>query len=264
MLHGFTQSGPNFRAKTRALEKALQKAFPAGITLSYPTAPIQLAPADIPFPTAAPEAGGDAEAGETDAWAWWRRKDTGEPYVYEGLELGFERIAQTLREEGPFDGVIGFSQGGAMTGMLAAALEEGRVKAFEKHRANGGIEFPASLRAGEGEQLVHKPFKFAASYSGFIAKGVDAYQAFYEPKIQTPMLHFIGTLDTVVEESRSMALVESCENSEGRIVYHPGGHFLTTQKTYVAALVGFIKDVLHKAEGGEQKEESVEDMDVPF
>ncbi|KFY21985.1 hypothetical protein V493_06933, partial [Pseudogymnoascus sp. VKM F-4281 (FW-2241)] len=29
MLHGYTQSGASFHAKTRALEKALDKAFPA-------------------------------------------------------------------------------------------------------------------------------------------------------------------------------------------------------------------------------------------
>ena len=79
------------------------------------------------------------------------------------------------------------------------------------------------------------------------------------------MLHFLGSLDTVVEESRSLALVEACEESEGRVVYHPGGHFLpSTQKASVNALIGFIKEVLHKAEGPKQEEESVEDMDVPF
>lgn len=266
MIHGFTQSGPNFHAKTRALEKSLQKAFPAGITLSYPTAPIQLAHADIPFPTAAPEAKENGEAEETDAWAWWRRKGDGEPYVYEGLELGLETLARVLKEEGPFDGVIGFSQGGAMTAMLASLLEPERRKAFEKLYPQGGMPYPQSFQADPGytEEAIHPPLKFAVSYSGFAAKGVDAYRGFYEPKIKTPMLHFIGTLDTVVEEARSLALVERCEESEGRVVYHPGGHFLTTQKTYVAALVGFMKEIIHKADNGEKKEESVEDMDVPF
>ena len=60
MLHGYTQSGPLFHAKTKALEKSLAKAFPAapapghlathpgGISLHYPTAPIKLSYADIP------------------------------------------------------------------------------------------------------------------------------------------------------------------------------------------------------------------------
>lgn len=259
MLHGFTQSGPNFHSKTRALEKNLQKAFPAGISLHYPTAPIRLAPADIPFPVA-PAANGEPEGADTDAWAWWRRKGDREPYAYEGLEQGLERIAEALRAEGPFDGVIGFSQGGACAGMLAALLEPGRRESFERLYAGGGMRFPESF-----EGVVHPPLKFAVSYSGFAARGVEAYRGFYEPKIKTPMLHFLGSLDAVVEEARSLALVEACEKSEGRVVYHPGGHFLpSSQKAYVGALIGFMKEVLHAAENGEKKEEDVEDMDVPF
>lgn len=256
-LHGFTQSGPLFQAKTGALRKTLTKAFPAGITLSFPTAPLRLSPTDVSF------LGGEAKEGasadeEVDAWAWWRRQGEGEPYVYSGLEEGLGRIAEVLRDEGPFDGVVGFSQGGAAAGMVASLLEEGRKDAFEKRRAQGGMPFPDGF---EG----HPPLKFAVSYSGFAATGRNPYGAFYDPKIKTPMLHFLGSLDTVVEESRSLALVEACEESEGRVVYHPGGHFLpSTQKASVNALIGFIKETLHKTEGPEKEEESVEDMDMPF
>ena len=265
MIHGYTQSGPLFHAKTRALEKSLQKAFPAGITLSYPTAPVRLAPADIPFTDASTQSAvseRDDEA-ETDAWAWWRRKGEREPYVYDGIELGLGKLAEVLRAEGPFDGVVGFSQGGAMAAMLASLLEPGRRKAFEALYPSGGMKFPASFGA-DVDESIHPPLKFAVSYSGFAARGTDQYNGFYDPKIQTPTLHFLGSLDTVVEEARSLALVERCAESEGRVIYHPGGHFLTTQKTYVAALIGFMKEMLHKAESGGKQEESVEDMDVPF
>ncbi|KAF2681308.1 FSH1-domain-containing protein [Lentithecium fluviatile CBS 122367] len=274
MLHGFTQSGPLFHAKTRALEKNLQKAFPAGITLSYPTAPIRLARTDIPFPVSTTsttssstnEGGADAED-DPDAWAWWRRKGDSEPYVYEGIEQGLDKLAEVLRTEGPFDGVIGFSQGGAMAAMLASLLEPTRREAFEKLYEVGGLAYPESFTADTGyaESALHTPLKFAVCYSGFAARGVDTYRGFYEPKISTPMLHFLGTLDAVVEESRSLALVERCEESEGRVVYHPGGHFLpSSQKAYVSALIGFMKEVLHKAEGETKEEESVHNMDVPF
>jgi hypothetical protein len=264
MLHGFTQSGPLFHAKTRALEKNLQKAFPAGISLHYPTAPIRLAPADVPF--ALPDSkkeGGEGEEQEIDAWAWWRRKGDSVPYVYEGIEVGLGHIASILKSEGPFDGVIGFSQGGAMAGMVASLLEPGRREAFEALYPKGGMRYPDSFLADT--QTIHPQLKFAVSYSGFAAAGVDAYKGFYEPKLTTPFLHILGTLDATVEEKRSLALVEACEKSEGRVVYHPGGHFVpSSQKAYVSALIGFIKDVLHSAEGEEKKEESVEDMDVPF
>ena len=94
---------------------------------------------------------------------------------------------------------------------------------------------------------------------------MNPYHAFYEPNIKTPVLHFLGMQDVVVEEARSLALVKACEHSEDKyVVYHPGGHFLpSTQKASVNALIGFIKEVLH-GEEEKKEEESVEDMDVPF
>ena len=390
MIHGYTQSGPLFRAKTRALEKKLLKAFPAGVSLVYPTAPIRLAPADVPgfsplTSTATSEDGRNAgnndsndshaTLGETssdaaqasstsapipntttttttkshdtdtDGYGWWRRRGDTEPYYYEGMELGLNSLAQTLKEEGPFDGVIGFSQGGSAAGLVASLLEPGRRRAFEdaaRHR--GGMKVPEAFwtrrkrrgtTSGKGKQEVmgrdsqttqasgteseksasnvlapkqsnkitamestaqdqpiinssnsnpqpntdtdisedddiyepiHPPLKFAVSYSGYGTLN-PLYAGFFNPRIRTPMLHFIGSLDTVVEERRSLMLVDACEdgdesssgssgnakNNRRRVIYHPGGHFLpSSQKQLVEALVGFIRETM--AEAAEQEE----------
>lgn len=288
MLHGYTQSGPLFHAKTKALEKSLAKAFPAapapghlathpgGISLHYPTAPIKLSYADIPgVNVEGADASADADE-QPEAYGWWRRKGEGEPFTYEGIERGLATVAETMSAEGPFDGVIGFSQGGAAAGMVASLLEEGRRAAFEAAQLKGGIRFPDSFTKDSGyiEGSVQEPLKFAVSYSGFGASTNALYQAFYEPKIQTPMMHFLGSLDTVVSEERSLRLVEACENGKGkdggvqRVVYHPGGHFLpSSQKQYVAALVAFIREVMSEqvaSLGSKKEEESVEDMELPF
>jgi fermentation-respiration switch protein FrsA (DUF1100 family) len=180
-----------------------------------------------------------------------------------------------MTADGPFDGVIGFSQGGAAAGMVASLLEEGRRAAFEAAQSKGGIRFPDSFTRDSGyiEESVQAPLKFAVSYSGFGAGTNSLYQAFYEPQIQTPMMHFLGSLDTVVSEERSLRLVEACANGKGkdggvqRVVYHPGGHFLpSSQKQYVGALVAFIREVMSEqaAAAPKKEEERVEDMDVPF
>ncbi|KAK0303034.1 hypothetical protein LTR01_008325 [Friedmanniomyces endolithicus] len=299
MLHGFTQSGHSFEIKTKALKKSLEKAFPAapkpghlkeypgGLELVYPTAPIRLDPDDVvPSSSSAPGAGADVGKDgpdvQSESYGWWRRKGDAQPYTYEGMERGFERIASVLQEHStePFAGVIGFSQGGAAAGMVASLLEPDRRHAFETAQAKGGMRYPDSFVKDTGciEETVHPPMRFAVSYSGFSAAMANAglYQAFYEPKIMTPMLHVLGTVDTVVGEDRSLKLVESCVGGSGeggkRVVYHPGGHFLpSSQKAYVAALVNFIRDVLGEdggsgdaPAGGEKKEERAEDMDVPF
>lgn len=266
MLHGYTQSGPLFRAKTRALEKNLQKAFPAGVTLSYPTAPVRLSRAEIPtFGNSAPPTPNDSGAApeeEPDAWAWWKRKANTDPFVCEGLEDGMGKIAEVLVSEGPFDGVIGFSQGGAMAAMVAALLEEGRRDAFAKYEKEGGWPYPNTFEKRDGDTVcsIHPPFKFAACYSAFKLLH-PMYRGFYEPALKTPTVHFLGSLDTVVEEKRSLALVDVCERGRDKLVYHPGGHFVpSSQRQFVAALIGFMKEAL----APEVEEEKAEDMDLPF
>jgi len=148
------------------------------------------------------------------------------------MEDSFRTIADVIREVGGVDGVVGFSQGGAAAPMVAALLEPGRPEAFAEA---GGMAYPASFVELRKEQ---PPLKFAVSYSAFLAPN-PLYKAFYEPKISTPMLHVVGTLDSVVEESRSLALLEACV--EPKVVYHPGGHFVPIGKDMVGVWVGFSR-----------------------
>jgi dihydrofolate reductase len=70
-------------------------------------------------------------------------------------------------------------------------------------------------------------------------------------------------------------LVSACEGdaeAEGRVVFHPGGHFLPSQRPYLDAAVRFIRESL-EGSGVTKKEDhstnrlsgvNVEDMDMPF
>ncbi|KAI9039159.1 alpha/beta hydrolase [Aspergillus affinis] len=277
MLHGYTQSGPLFHAKSRALIKHITKAFSASheVAAIYPTGPIRLDPADIPGyePPTTNEEHPTPEAPE--AYGWFRRSNTANPPLYMGLEDGLAAVARVLKEEGPFDGVIGFSQGAAMAAMVASLLEGNvRKEAFGKAKAKGlgdasdgdkeGVfGYPASF-----EGLVHPPLKFAICYSGFRSPGAR-YRGFYEePGVQTPMLHVLGTLDAVVEESRSRSLIEACvgdPEAEGKVVWHPGGHFLPSQRPYLDAAVRFVRESVEEKKGkASEEEEDVNDMDLPF
>lgn len=227
-LPGYTQSGPLFRAKTRALEKAVAKALtPLSIVpvLFYPTAPNRLSPRDIPGyqpPEDAPE---DDEG--MDAWAWWRKDEASGTYRF--FDKGMETLAAAIEEAGGVDAVCGFSQGGAMTGLVAAAMELDR-------KAPEGPEGDWARKLREANQ--GRPLKFAVSYSGFWAPP-DSLQWCYEPKITTPTLHYLGSLDTVVEESRSQALID--KTVDPSVITHPGGHHVPVSKEWAMPLAGFIK-----------------------
>lgn len=160
-------------------------------------------------------------------WAWFRKDE--QAGVYRFFDEGMKTIADAIREAGGVDGVCGFSQGGMVAGVVAAALEserpipEGKDAdwARELRDANGGL-----------------PLKFGVSYSGFYAP-VERLAWCYEPKIKTPTLQVLGSLDTVVDESRSYALVDRSESP--LVVTHPGGHYVPISKEWAMPLAGFIK-----------------------
>lgn len=226
---GYTQSGPLFRSKTRALEKQLAKTllpFRLLPTFLYPTAPNRLLPQDVPGYEGDPVDPSD-EARLLDTWAWFRKSEaTGE---YRLLDEGMRAVASAIKDAGGVDGVCGFSQGGCMAGLVAAALERDRPVpegedgdwARRLREANGGREL-----------------RCLVSYSGFWPPP-DSLQWCYEPAISTPSLHFIGSLDSVVVEERSRALVDRCRAAQ--VVVHPGGHYVPISKEWIMALAVFVK-----------------------
>jgi fermentation-respiration switch protein FrsA (DUF1100 family) len=147
--------------------------------------------------------------------------------------------------------------------MVASLLEDGRAAAFgaAAAKASSGVLYPSSFSDVDSENsTAHlSPLKFAVSYSGFLAPH-PLYRAFYEPKIRTPTLHFIGSLDSVVEESRCLALVKACENA--KVIYHPGGHFVPIGKDMVGQLVAFIRETC--GEEAIEASREFDDLDVPF
>ncbi|KAM5348826.1 hypothetical protein ACJ41O_008649 [Fusarium nematophilum] len=228
MLHGYTQSGALFRAKTRALEKLLIKLLnPVSLlpVLIYATAPNRLRAEDVPGyqPPEEPP----ADDYQPDTWGWWRKHEATGAYCL--LEEGMATVAQAIREAGGVDAVLGFSQGGALAALVASALEPERSlpEGEEGDWARG-------LREANGGN----PVRFAVSYSGFWAPP-DSLQFCYEPKIKTPTLHYMGSLDTVVDESRSQALIDRCEGPV--VMVHPGGHYVPVSKEWAMPLAGFIK-----------------------
>ena len=173
------------------------------------------------------------------AHGWWKLHE-GKDGAWEGLDEGLSRIAETLRDHGPVDGVMGFSQGAAVSAITASMLEPGRAEAFSSIK--DGIAFPQQFTESQ-----HPPLQFAVCFSGLLAEH-PSNAGFYEPKIKTPVLHVIGSMDTIVEESASMAVAERCEG-EDLVVRHPGAHVVPTNERELAAVIQFIRKIC----GGEDQ-----------
>mmetsp|Transcript_17439 Transcript_17439/g.41384 ORF Transcript_17439/g.41384 Transcript_17439/m.41384 type:complete len:830 (-) Transcript_17439:182-2671(-) len=116
---------------------------------------------------------------------------------YVGLEQSLDHLDQTFLAHGPFDGVLGFSQGGCLAGLLAAMQPRGNIK-----------------------------FRFCVVISGFYCRDVEFCKLQLEevpekhsatsvrPKVvvELPSFHSWGLEDKLVEPWRSELLAETFKN----------------------------------------------------
>ncbi|CAO3669895.1 unnamed protein product [Umbelopsis vinacea] len=151
------------------------------------------------------------------AWFFGRKDDD----KYDGFEESVAFLRDVMNKQGPFDGIFGFSQGAAMASLLCAMLEN--------RNAIPGL-IPSDF--------AHNPFQFSIICAGFVSRAT-AHRPLLENIIQTPSLHIIGELDTLVAPERMTALADRFHKPE--IFRHTGGHFVPTNaasrntiKEYVA------------------------------
>lgn len=242
---GYSQSGPLFRSKTGAMSKMMAKALPDfGAERFYPTGPHRLRPADIPG--FQPREGADGEAGAAqdevvpDSHGWFFHDEEAGPL--RGLEEGMRCIADAIEEAGGVDGVLGFSQGGAVGALVAAALEPGRTLPQGEEEGAEHAGWARRLREANGGRSL----RFCVVYSGFVARPGARLGWLYEGGVKTSSCHFFGSLDTVVDETMSQALADKFVGAD--VVVHPGGHHVPVRKEWVAPLLGYLRKVLDKPE----------------
>lgn len=230
---GYAQSGETFQFKTRRLERAItnmfaqSKHYPASVEYCYPSGPVSMRP------------GENAEGGPL-FHAWCESNDLSQNAQ---IDRGLEALAETILREGPFDGVIGFSQGAAAAGFVASLLETARKTAFEKHaKLYGGMPYPFKFMQQSSSKPCQKPLKFIITYAGTHASH-KMYDAFYSPKIATPLLQIIGKYDTFIEESACLQFAARFRGPK-MIRYHAGAHFVPTETEELEAVLEFLRMTL--------------------
>lgn len=206
MAHGYTSNSFQFFKRSGAIRKACRDVA----DFTFINGPLIVQPITSAGDLDAP----DVEDGklvdentpiEEQPRAWWRADDDGN---YLDWDKSVDYINDVLHKEGPFDGIVGFSQGGCLTGILASA--------FEDPSRMPGLKLPKN----------QGPFRFAVAVSGFRSRD-QLHQKLFEKPIETPMLHVLGRADQIVDLERSQTLVDVCKNS--RVELHDGGHSLPSQ-----------------------------------
>lgn len=248
-LHGYTQSGPGFQRKIHRLQSHLENIFP-GIQMFFPTGVVRLRPSEKLLgasqrqsePLASNNELGPnnrPDPNDIDAYAWHTLDDNWDPPT--GFVDSLDALADILRKEGPFDGILGFSQGALMAILVASLLEgELRRKAFKRAKEDFPESFPYPPSF---EILEHPPLKFGITYAALMGRG-KKYAAFYsDPCIQTPFLHFCGDWDPFVEIEMARAVEDAQIGAERCIrISHPGAHIVPIGTKYLNAVSSFIED----------------------
>ncbi|ORX49990.1 FSH1-domain-containing protein [Piromyces finnis] len=212
-LHGYAQNLKIFQKRTAVLKKALKSVA----ELYYVAGPhvSSMNPADhqkLVIDENTPE--------DEKPLGWWNFSDDDKKYF--GLEESLELLLKIMKEEGPFDGVFGFSQGSSMAAILCSHLE---------------------LENEKGNQEVPPTPKFVMFFSGFRPDD-DAYNKYFnsERKLKIKSLHVYGEEDKWLNPERSKKLATFYENPT--ILTHSGGHFIPMEAEKRHYYVDYIKQFL--------------------
>ncbi|KAJ2334666.1 hypothetical protein GGI00_001745 [Coemansia sp. RSA 2681] len=130
-----------------------------------------------------------------------------------------EFIGKVLNEQGPFDGILGFSQGGSLAVIIAALLE--------------GREGPSF-----GIEVSHPPIKFVVLAGAFKAEAPQYQYIYDKPLANTPSLHMMGTYDTVVGIEKPRQVLKMFEDP---VVFEfDGGHFIPQTPKCIRTMTEFL------------------------
>lgn len=224
-LHGFLQNAKIFSEKSSGIRKLLKK---LDIETKYIDGAVELNKEDLPFEV------DDAKWSEiVDQQlnkAWFFHSD-----ISKELDLSdaIAKVSDHIKEHGPYDGILGFSQGSALTAIITNQISR--------------------LVPG------HPPFKFSVIFSGYSftepVNEADASQglqitekyrdAFTVPEnFPTKTIHVFGSSDMAVPSERSKYLFNLYPEDKRVQFEHDGGHFVPNKKQFLAPIVEEIKNSL--------------------
>lgn len=134
-------------------------------------------------------------------------------------DVGFEEtlayIHDFLVKSEPFDGIMGFSQGGCMAAVLAALLEN---PGFSPH-------FPTEPSIQKFKCTFRRKYELmivCIFVGGFLpAPKSPDFSSLFPLPATLPTVHITGKNDVVVTPERSQSLIDACLNK--RVEVHDGG-----------------------------------------
>jgi hypothetical protein len=183
-LHGYHGSADVLRMQTASLVSSM----PANVAFVYVDAP-SLASGD---------------------YGWWHDG-------FRGWERTLAWAADLFDSQPRFDGVLGFSQGAALVGLLAAVNESQRT-----------------------ERSLASWFDFAVMVGGFTSDS-PLHSAMFRNQLVEPSAHIMGKNDGIVPVSESRRLAGRFANP--LVLEHSGGHIVPGIPSITEPLARFFNEM---------------------
>ncbi|XP_068155238.1 esterase CG5412 [Drosophila tropicalis] len=205
-LHGYRQDGEAFKNKLGSFRKFASKyADFVFITAPHIAAPLEASAEPV-----------------QEQRSWWANKDDG---TFKGTNKGgpafgyqesLRLVEDVWKTQGPFQGLLGFSQGACFVGLICGLAKKKLT----------------SIRP-----------EFAVLASGFIS-GSLVHMSAYEERISIPALHVYGLTDEIIPKEMSQALVNHFKNVD--ILEHDGGHYFPAKAQQKQTYINFFQDRLQE------------------
>ncbi|KAJ1907867.1 hypothetical protein LPJ81_000479 [Coemansia sp. IMI 209127] len=212
-LHGFGESADLFKIRSRNFRRIVEEhAELVYVDGHLDIANLHLTAADL-------DKDNSMHTDFTNLAWWWARKS--KTTEYRGLEKALRQMGEILNEQGPFDGILGFSQGGCL-GIIVSALLAGRTQ-------SDGLGF--------GMEVNHPPIKFMVLAGPFLLND-PRYQYLYSEKLNIPSFHMSGEYDTVI--TREEAHASSDVFVDPVVFDFVGGHYIPQTPQCNRAMASFV------------------------
>lgn len=138
----------------------------------------------------------------------------------------YQFVYDVIKEHGPFDGVLGFSQGSVLS--VALLLHHAELHPDDPPNVLFGFAILFSIPHLPDEDADGTPVTWG--------------------KIRVPSLHICGETDEEWFERSKQTFARNCEEGSAEMIIHKGGHLVPKDQQTVDKILESIGELLRKAD----------------